>query len=261
MPRPRNLRRNLSRRRAIQLGLGAAGAIALGCDSDGPLAPGKGEIDVRHHGPNSLALPGTHEIDVGDFLRKVTLRVPPGHDGTIPAPLAMLFHGAGGKGAPMVEAFAPWADAEGMILVASDALYVTWDGINGPFGHDLDFASVALDVAFDRCRVDASRIGLAGFSDGATYAVALGRASGGLISRVAGFSAGFLIEVDPKGHPDFFLSHGVDDGVLPIDITGRPVSAALDVDYDVQYVEFDGGHIVPDPVADLAMPWLAAPRS
>src|SRR5688572_27359633 len=239
MPRPRNL--HLSRRRAIQLGLGAAGAMALGCGGDGPVAPGKGELDLRPHGPNSLYLPGTHEIDVGDILRKVALHVPAGHDGTTPAPLAMLFHGAEGKGLGIVEALAPWADEYGLILVAPDALYVSWDAISGPFGADLDFAHVAMEAAFDHCRVDPSRIGLAGFSDGGTYAIALGRASGGLISRVAGFSAGFLIEVDPEGHPDFFLSHGVDDAVLPIALTGRPVSTALDVDYNVQYVEFEGG--------------------
>jgi phospholipase/carboxylesterase len=235
--------------------------MALGCNGDGPLAPGKGEIDIRPHGPNSLLAPGTHEVDVGDILRKVALHVPAGHNGTTPAPLAMLFHGAEGKGLGMVEALAPRADASGMILVAPDALYVTWDAISGPFGHDLDFASVAMEVAFDRTRVDSSRIGLAGFSDGATYAIALGRASGGLISRVAAFSPGFLIEVDPEGHPDFYISHGVDDDVLPIDYTGRPVSTALDVDYEVQYVEFEGGHAVPEAIRDVAMPWLAAARS
>lgn len=261
MPHPRNLRQNLSRRRAIQLGLGAAGALALGCSGDGPLAPGLGELDIRPHSPNDLIAPGTYELDVGDILRKVALHVPPGHDGTTAAPLAMLFHGAEGKGLGMVEALAPWADASGMILVAPDALYLSWDAISGSFGADLDFATVAMDVAFDRCRVDSSRIGLAGFSDGATYALAVGRASGGLVSRVAAFSPGFLIEVDPKGHPDFFLSHGVDDDVLPIEYTGRPVSAALDADYDVQYVEFDGGHEVPEAVRDVAMPWLAAARS
>lgn len=243
------------------MGLGAAGAMVLGCRTERILAPGQGEIDVRHHGPTDLIGPGTHELDVGDILRKVTLHVPPSVDGTIAAPLAMLFHGATGKGATIVEAFAPLADASGLILVAPDALYVSWDAISGEFGADLDFASLALDVAFDRCRVDPGRVGLAGFSDGATYAIALGRASGGLISRVAAFSAGFLIEVDPKGRPAFFLSHGMDDDVLPIELTGRPVAALLDSGYDLQYVEFAGGHEVPASVADIAMPWLAAPRS
>jgi predicted esterase len=148
-----------------------------------------------------------------------------------------------------------------LILVAPDALYVSWDAVSGPFGADLDFAHVAMEAAFDHARVDADRIGIAGFSDGGTYAIALGRASGGLVSRVAAFSPGFLIEVDPKGRPDFFVSHGVDDEVLPIDYTGRPVSTALDVDYEVQYVEFAGGHEVPNAIRDVAMPWLAAARS
>jgi phospholipase/carboxylesterase len=241
--------------------MGAAGALALGCRADVISAPGLGELDIRAHGPTDLIGPGTHEIDVGDILRKIQLHVPPSVDGSVPAPLALLFHGATGKGIDMVEAFAPMADAAGMILVAPDALYVTWDALSGPFGADLDFAAEALDVAFDRCRVDPKRIGIAGYSDGATYAIALGRASGRLISRVAAFSAGFLLDVDPKGRPDFFLSHGTTDPVLPIDLTGRVVSAQLATAYDVQYVEFDGGHMVPPTIAWTALPWLAAPRA
>lgn len=259
MPSPSG--RSISRRKALRLGLGAAGALALGCGTERIVAPGRGQLDVRPHGPSDLIGPGRHEIDVGDFLRKITLHVPPSVDGSSPAPLAMLFHGASGKGAPMVDAFAPLADASGMILVATDALYLSWDAITGAFASDLDFACVALDIAFDRCRVDPGRIGLAGYSDGASYAIALGRASGGLVSRVAGFSPGFLIEVDPKGHPAFFLSHGTEDDVLPIALTGRVVAEQLDVDYDVQYVEFEGGHVVPGDIAAAAMPWLAAPRA
>jgi hypothetical protein len=71
--------------------------------------------------------------------------------------------------------------------------------------------------------------------------------------------AGAIEIPDPTfGHPAFFVSHGLSDGVFP-DQASRIIVPALQALGDsVSYVEFDGGHEVPDSVADQAAVWLAA---
>ena len=41
------------------------------------------------------------------------------------------------------------------------------------------------------------------------------------------------------------------DDVLPIHLTGRLVAQQLEVGYDVEYIEFDGGHEIPQAIAEL----------
>ncbi len=57
---------------------------------------------------------------------------------------------------------------------------------------------------------------LAGFSDGASYALGLGLANGGLLPRIVALLAGFLPPGPRHGKPPVFVSHGVADDVLPI---------------------------------------------
>ena len=54
-----------------------------------------------------------------------------------------------------------------------------------------------------------------------------------------------------------FISHGTRDRVLPIDHTSREIVPRLERGgYDVQYREFDGGHIVPPVIAREAVSWF-----
>lgn len=97
----------------------------------------------------------------------------------------------------------------------------------------------------------------AGFSDGATYALALGRANGTLFSRIIAFSPGFLIPAHLRGSPRIFISHGRQDDVLLIDSCSRIIVPRLRRDgYDVTYREFDGEHEVPDAIVREALEWF-----
>jgi phospholipase/carboxylesterase len=96
-----------------------------------------------------------------------------------------------------------------------------------------------------------------GFSDGASYARALGLLNGDLFTHVMTFSPGFLTEGARRGKPRLFGSHGVDDRVLPIELCSRRIVKELrGDDYDVRYTEFDGGRGVPDEIAGAALEWL-----
>ena len=68
------------------------------------------------------------------------------------------------------------------------------------------------------------------------------------------FSPGFVAPGPRHGAPQVFVSHGVSDGVLPIDDTSRELVPRLRRDgYEVEYREFEGGHVVPPGIAREAI--------
>lgn len=109
------------------------------------------------------------------------------------------------------------------LLLACDSRDATWDAITGEFEPDRSFLDRALGQTFGRCNLDPARIVVEGFSDGASYCLALGLANGDLFSRVVGFSPGFIPPSNSQrvGKPEFFVSHGQHDPILPIDTTSR----------------------------------------
>lgn len=115
-----------------------------------------------------------------------------------------------------------------------------------------------MEQAFSAVAVDGERIAVAGFSDGASYALGLGGANGGLFGAVVAFSPGFVLVAPLDGAPRFFVSHGTADDLLPIDRTSRRIVPALRGEgLDVTYREFSGPHIVPPEIAREAVDWLA----
>jgi phospholipase/carboxylesterase len=186
------------------------------------------------------------------------LFVPDSYQPITPLPFVMVLHGATMRGADMMRRLAQVAERTGVILLAPDSRGFTWDAIRGEFGPDPAFLEQALVSVWSRYAVDPRRVFIAGFSDGATYALALGLANGVLFPRVAAFSPGFLIPVPPLGKPEFFISHGTRDPILPIDRASRIIVRQLErAGYHVDYHEFDGGHTVPDAIADAAFHWFA----
>ena len=132
----------------------------------------------------------------------------------------------------------------------------------GAFGPDVAFINQALGWTFERYAVDAESVAVAGFSDGASYALSLGLANGDLFGQVMAFSPGFIAPAPTQGHPRLFISHGTADTVLPIDQCSRRIVPRLQrADYDVTYQEFDGPHTVPPEIAQLATAWFLADRT
>jgi phospholipase/carboxylesterase len=175
-----------------------------------------------------------------------------------PLPLFVLFHGAGESAEGVLEHLGSAPDEAGVAVLAPDSRGFTWDAIRGSFGRDVTFVNRALERVFDTVAVDPARIAVGGFSDGATYALSLGLINGDLFSRVVAFSPGFLIERTPYGTPQFFISHGTADPILPIDRCGRRIARGLrERGYDVTFREFDGGHEIPADIARDGMRWVA----
>lgn len=114
------------------------------------------------------------------------------------------------------------------------------------YGPDIAFLDKAVDRLFRGYPIDGRRTALAGFSDGASYALSLGLANGAMFSDLLGFSPGFVAPSSTDDAPRIFISHGREDRALPIERCGRRVAAQLrSAGRGVLYREFVGGHVVP----------------
>jgi phospholipase/carboxylesterase len=188
------------------------------------------------------------------------LYVPAGYRAENPAPLVLLLHGAGEDARDGLAQLRGQADQAGIVLLACSSRGPTWDLIlnRGHYGPDIAAIDLALGDAFSRCAIDPERVGVGGYSDGASYALALGLANGDLFLHVLAFSPGFLAPTGQTGSPRVFVSHGTRDGWLPIDSCSRRIVPRLErAGYKVRYREFEGGHVVPPAIAREAACWFA----
>jgi phospholipase/carboxylesterase len=180
--------------------------------------------------------------------------VPEGLDAAKPAPLIVSLHGAGGVAPQALDIFAAQAGAQGIIVLAPESRSATWDVIRGGYGPDVAFIEGALDKVFRLHAVDPERIAVAGFSDGASYALSIGITNGALFKDILAFSPGFMAPAGQSDLPRVFISHGIRDEVLPIDPCSRRIVPRLTrAGYDVEYQEFDGGHVVPPGMVERAV--------
>lgn len=218
--------------------------------------PEAGRLLARPGEPTQTVSPGLHRLGL-DAARDALLYVPSGYGPEKPAPFVLSLHGAGGNEQGGLYPLRDLADAAGLVLLAPASRGVTWDVILGAYGPDVAFIDRALAAAFDRLAVDPGRIAIAGFSDGASYALSMGITNGDLFPRIIAFSPGFAAPAGQRGRPRLFVSHGTRDEVLPIDHTSRRVVPQLErAGYDVRYEEFHGPHTVPPDIARQALDWF-----
>jgi phospholipase/carboxylesterase len=219
---------------------------------------GDGRLRFRVGRSSETTAPGTYPLGLGGG-RDGMLFVPSSYQPGRRTPCVLALHGATGSGQRQLEGWRAVAEAHGVIVIAPDSRGMTWDGVSGEFGEDVAFIDRALAVANRRCDMDASRLALAGFSDGASYALSLGIVNGDLFGHVIAFSPGFVVPGVPHGAPEFFVSHGRADRILPIDLAGRRIARQLrSAGFSVLYVEFDGDHTVPPEIREQAAAWMLA---
>ena len=250
----------ITRREALRRTTFGAIALASGAclGATEPPRSGDGRLTARVAAPTATTAPGLYPLRLGGS-RDGFLYVPTSYKPSTPAPLALLLHGAGQDASELVTPMRPLADTAGLVLVAPDSRSRTWDAILGAFSSDVSFIDRALTQAFSRVRVDATRVRIVGFSDGASYSLTLGIINGDFFSRVAAFSPGFIVNGPVNGKPKIFITHGTRDTILPIEQTSRQLVPQLkNAGYDVEYHEFDGGHGIPSDLLSQATAWTAA---
>ena len=251
----------------------ASGVAGTGCHavSDSVLAR-QARLTARPSARTTAYAAGTRGLGLGG-PRDAVLHLPAEVAG--PLPLLVLLHGAGGSGAGFLGHLAAATDSLHAAILAPDSQGQTWDALRAEqrtlldvitsrrrfagFGPDVSFLDRALERVFGAVAIDPGRIAVAGFSDGATYALSLGLINGDLFRRIVAFSPGFVIEGERHGRPDVFVSHGRADEILPIDRCSRRIVPQLQgLGYSTTFREFEGGHAVPEDIAREAMTWALA---
>lgn len=213
-------------------------AILDGCLSARPV--------LRRSGAPASAPTGLQRLDLPDE-GEALLYVPAGYRADHPVPLVLSLHGAGGNARQGLALLQGSADEAGFLLLAPSVQQATWDVIRGGYGPDVFLIDRALEQIFSRYNVDPAHIAVGGFSDGASYALSLGISNGTQLGHVIAFLPGFMAPTDQAGAPRFFISHGTKDQVLPIDRCSRRLVPQLQsAGYGVRYLEFAGGHTVPE---------------
>jgi len=205
--------------------------------------------------PPSTPFSRTGLSHLGDDAGELALAYAPSAAVQRPTRLALVLHGAGGSPRHGLDLLLPVAEKYGLLLLAPKSRHATWDVITGGYGPDLRRIDRLLDELTGAYPVAGMTV--AGFSDGASYALSLGIGNGDLFDSVVAFSPGFAAPLVKHGRPRVFVSHGIRDEVLPIDVCSRRLVPRLEHDgYSVSYEEFDGGHVVPPSVVDRAVGWL-----
>ena len=168
-------------------------------------------LHARPRPPDDVAEPGLYKLELG-IERDGALYIP---DADGPRPLLVVFHGATMHSGLMARPLLSVADDFGVVLLIPDSRGPTWDIIaERTYGPDIEFTDRALDLAFGQCKVDPERVGIAGVSDGASYALSVGVGNGDLFSKIVAWSPGFMVPMEVIGKPAVFVSHGVYDRIL-----------------------------------------------
>lgn len=140
------------------------------------------------------------------------LVLPRGHDPKVPAPLLIVLHGTGGAGREMGEAWRAVAAKAGVILLAPDAIRPSGAGFAWQFRDEAEWYIRHL-IETTRAHHAVGPVILAGFSQGANIAFAMGRTDPDLFDGVipiAGHWEADLAAIPPRDErsPRWYLLIG-----------------------------------------------------
>jgi len=240
----------------VALAAGACGFDPVRSDRE---VSGSAALTSRPTTPTESLSAGKHALDLAG-QRDGFIYIPEVLDPDNSAPLLVLLHGASGLADNWESAFF-LADSLGIVLLAIDSRAGTWDVIQfGVYGPDVAFLDAALEKTFRHVEVDPFRVGVGGFSDGASYALSVGLSNGDLFTHIVAWSPGFMVPTRQQGRPRVFISHGTLDAILSVQTTRTQIVASLEgTGYSVHFEEFLGGHEIPDAIAQQAFDWFLEP--
>ena len=244
-----------TRRRFVALGLrGAIGVFCAQTAARGVEAAAGARLRARPAKPRLHAQPGRHAFGLGG-TRDGYLSVPQNYNPAKPIPFILMFHGRGGSSANL-ETVCEAAAKEGIAVAVPDSRGLTWDRIKGQFGPDIEFLDRVLAYVFERLAVDPRHLAIAGFSDGGSYSLSVGLSNGDLFSHVIAYSPEFVSAPLRFGKPPIFITHGVQDPVLSVNLTENMVRQLQGSGYQVELKEFSGGHFMRPDLVKESFRWF-----
>jgi phospholipase/carboxylesterase len=162
-------------------------------------------------------------------------------------PLLAVLHGAGRQDELLMKAYRDEAERRQALFLVPRSRGMTWDlvvaatqgasaqdpGAAASKRPDLDFLEYAYDLIFRRYPVDAARLGLIGYSDGASYALSVGLSNPDLFRAVMGWAAGFVAienEAAAPGtpRPAVLVEYGSHDELFPFEQVAVPMREQLE---------------------------------
>jgi phospholipase/carboxylesterase len=244
------------------LGLAVGGAAIWRQRPDVPVRPEHRAVRLTSRPLTAVTgpplAPGSHPLGLGR-RRDGRLLVPKSLPGQGPVGLLVFLHGHSNTGDWTVEATAPSAEREGILVLAPSSRRSTWNRREP--GRDVAFLDGALARVFERYMIDRRRLVLAGYSDGGTFALQVGLANGDLFSHVIALAAEKLVPAPRSGRPPVLVLHARGDTVHPIDATSRRIVPALRAaGYQVTYEEPEGGHWLTPEMIPRAFAWTSPAR-
>lgn len=219
---------------------------------------GNGRLTARPNAQKNLGSTTTGLRRTGlETDRDGYLYVPESFKPHLPSPLVIMLHKAGGDAQDGIDLLRDSADRTGTILLVPESQGTNWDLLVDGLGTDIDFINEALIDVFALYPIDQKRVAIAGFSDGASWALTLGAVNADLFSHVFAFSPKFAPAQEITDSPRLFISHGVNDDISPIDRSSRPLVEKLrDSGQDVDLHEFEGSHTAPPEIVRRAFSWF-----
>lgn len=227
----------------------AFGVLLICCS---PAAARSPEMRLSIDAAAPAAAPGVQKLGSSAYFYR------PAGAASSPRPLVVLFHGAGMSARNFLDGARAEADRCGCLLLAIQSSGATWDTIglvsaaskNGRatrdqlFGADTERVEQALSVALRAADADRRSVVLAGFSDGASFALSLGLANPAIFRGMVALAPGFHLEpasINPRQR--LFIAHSPTDSILSFERTRDDTVASLKrAGFNIRFEPFDGGH-------------------
>lgn len=201
---------------------------------------------------------GEHTIKVNGKDRYFKFFMPTTLGPQQEAPLVIFLHGTQGLDGGAVETLTEYGRQNDAVVLAPRALDTTWDILRGGYGEDVEFIDAVLQIATRHRCINRQQLFLAGFSDGAAYALTLGLKNGDIFTDLWAFAPGFILPANPVGRPRITISHGKADTVLPFHCGEGIAQALRRQNYSVKWAPFEGGHEIESGILAACLSTLSS---
>ncbi|MEK7432474.1 MAG: esterase [Cyanobacteriota bacterium] len=115
----------------------------------------------------------------------------------------------------------------------------------------------------EKYKIDSDKVYLGGFSQGAIMSFSVSLTFPGMVKAITSFSGSILNEIKPLVNPNdeikkiqVFMSHGIHDNVLPINLAREAKDYLFSLGIIPDYNEFNGGHEIPSSIINSFNSWI-----